>query len=144
MYRPARPSSDGRSSRSAVLLPPSPLRTVHESFPSYGSSNSKSLPIQRPASQLTILVAECVVFQMCEIYVCPVFNTRHWCSLISSPGKTSAGDCGDCMTSSGIISARAAMAFSTAFSSVSLNVSMIILPTNLTSHYVACSSHAMR
>ena len=44
------------------------------------------------------------------------------------------------MASSGIISARVAMAFSTAFSSVSLNVSMIILPTNLTSCYVACPS----
>ena len=44
------------------------------------------------------------------------------------------------MASSGIISARAAIAFSTAFSSVSLNVSMIILPTNLTSCHVACPS----
>jgi len=31
------------SSRSAALLPPPPLRTVRESFPSYGSSNSKFL-----------------------------------------------------------------------------------------------------
>lgn len=30
-----------RSSRSAVLLPLSPLRTVHESFPSHGSSTYK-------------------------------------------------------------------------------------------------------
>ena len=59
----------------------------------------------------------------------PSFNTRRWCNLISNPGKISAGEWGGCMASSGIISARAAMAFSTAFSSVSLNVSMIILPT---------------
>lgn len=39
------------------------------------------------------------------------------------------------MASSSIISARAAMAFSTAFSSVSLNTSMTILATNTTSRY---------
>ena len=70
----------------------------------------------------------------------PAFNTRRWCSLISSPGKTNAGDCGGCMASSGIISARAAMAFSTAFSSVSLNVRISILAINSTSCFVACLS----
>ena len=71
----------------------------------------------------------------------PSFNTRRWCSLISNPGKTNVGDCGGCMVSSGIISSRAAMAFSTAFSSVSLNVSMIILPTNLTPCHAVFLSH---
>lgn len=33
----------GKPGRSAPLREPSPLRTVHESFPSYGSSNSKFL-----------------------------------------------------------------------------------------------------
>ena len=56
-------------------------------------------------------------------------NTRRWCNFISNPRKVSAGDWGGCMASSGIISARAAMAFSTAFSSVSLNVSNTIFPT---------------
>ena len=59
--------------------------------------------------------------------------TRRWCNFISNPGKVSAGEWGGCMASSGIISARAAMAFSTAFSSVSLNISMTIFATNLTS-----------
>lgn len=36
-----------RSGRSRALLPSSPLRTVHEGFPSYGSSFSKSLFICR-------------------------------------------------------------------------------------------------
>lgn len=68
----------------------------------------------------------------------PSFSTRRWRGLISNPGKASAGDCGGCMASSAIISARADMAFSTAFSSVSLNVSISILPTNLTSLYAVC------
>ena len=71
----------------------------------------------------------------------PFFNTRHWCSLISNPGKTSAGDCGGCMASSGIISARADMVFLTAFSSVSLNVRISILAINSTSYcaaYLSC------
>ena len=63
----------------------------------------------------------------------PFFNTRRWCNFISNPGKVSTGEWGGCMASSGIISARAAMAFSTAFSSVSLNISMTIFATNLTS-----------
>ena len=46
------------------------------------------------------------------------------------------------MASSGIISARAAMAFSTAFSSISLNISMAIFPTNLTSCHAAFSVKA--
>ncbi len=70
----------------------------------------------------------------------PSFSTRRWCGLISNPGKISAGEYGGCMASSGIISARAAMAFSTAFSSVSLNTSMTIFPTYITSRYVACPS----
>ncbi len=65
----------------------------------------------------------------------PPFSTRRWCGLISNPGKISIGECGGCMASSGIISARAAMASSTAFSSASLNVSMIILATISTSCY---------
>ena len=67
----------------------------------------------------------------------PFFNTRRWCNFISNPGKVSTGEWGGCMASSGIISARAAMAFSTAFSSVSLNVSMTIFPTNTTSRHAA-------
>ena len=35
------------SGKSRALLPPSPLRTVHESFPSYGSSNSIFLFVVR-------------------------------------------------------------------------------------------------
>ena len=35
------------SGKSRALLPPSPLRTVRESFPSYGSSNSKFLFVVR-------------------------------------------------------------------------------------------------
>lgn len=53
-------------------------------------------------------------------------------------GKVSAGEWGGCMASSGIISARASMAFSTAFSLVSLNIGMTIFAINLTSCYVAC------
>lgn len=63
-------------------------------------------------------------------------------SLISSPGKTSAGEWGGSMVSRGIISARGAMAFSTAFSSVSLNVSMTIFPTNTTSRHAALFSQS--
>ena len=66
----------------------------------------------------------------------PFFSTRCWCSLISNPGKISAGECDGCIVSNGIISVRAVIIFSASFSSVSLNVSMIILATNLTSHYV--------
>ena len=39
----AKPKTDSRSSGRAGLLPPSPLRTVRESFPSYGSSLSERL-----------------------------------------------------------------------------------------------------
>ena len=39
--------SDLVSGKSRALLPPSPLRTVHESFPSYGSSNSIFLFVVR-------------------------------------------------------------------------------------------------
>ena len=46
------------------------------------------------------------------------------------------------MASRGILSARAAIAFSTAFSSASLNVSMTIFPTNLTSCHAAFSVKA--
>ena len=45
------------------------------------------------------------------------------------------------MASSGIISVRVAITFSTAFSSVSLNASMIILATNLTSCHVVFLPH---
>lgn len=38
---------DGLSGKSRALLPPSPLRTVRESFPSYGSSNSIFLFVVR-------------------------------------------------------------------------------------------------
>ena len=74
----------------------------------------------------------------------PPFSTRRWCNLISNPGKISVGKCGGGMASSGIIWAKPAMAFSIAFSSVPLNVSMTIFPTNLTSHYVACPSNRKR
>ena len=42
------------SGRSAVLLPPSPLRTVRESFPSYGSSTYKPCCSNRASSSFSI------------------------------------------------------------------------------------------
>ena len=70
---PARCSkSAGRSSRSGILLSLSPLRTVHESFPSHGSSNSKHLPIQMSASQLTILFVAFIVYKI--THYLPIFS----------------------------------------------------------------------
>ena len=43
------------SGRSRALLPSSPLRTVHESFPSYGSSFSKPLFVCRDRLKLLLV-----------------------------------------------------------------------------------------
>ena len=45
----------GLSGRSRALLPSSPLRTVHESFPSYGSSFSKPLFVCRDRLKLLLV-----------------------------------------------------------------------------------------
>lgn len=44
------------SGRSGVLQPLSPIRTVHDSFPSYGSSHLKLIYLNRPSSLVMILL----------------------------------------------------------------------------------------
>ncbi len=99
------------------------FRRLHITFATFDRKHSLSM--LHTASKICVFVNTCpglAARQQSAPYSkqvrgmsVPSFSTRRWCNLISNPGKVSAGEWGGCMASSGIILARAAMAFSTVF-----------------------------